>query len=204
MVLIALLAAGLLYMSLAPSLAIGPRYLQLVIILALAIPAMIAHRRHNVRLNALLGHAVGVVTTAFMIWSIALLLRSLVAHTEAPLVLLRSGAALWVTNVLVFAHWYWQLDAGGPHDRLMTRGHSSGSFLFPQMTFDPASALGREYRDWEPHFVDYLFLAFNTSTAFSATDTAVLTKWAKVLTMIQALISLVVIGVLVARSINIL
>jgi uncharacterized membrane protein len=72
------------------------------------------------------------------------------------------------------------------------------------MCLDPQSDLGKRYRDWAPQFIDYLFVAFNHSTAFSPTDTAILSRWAKVLTMLQSLVSLTIIGVLVARSINIL
>jgi uncharacterized membrane protein len=103
---------------------------------------------------------------------------------------------LWITNILVFATWYWRLDAGGPHGRDQRPGHTEGAFLFPQMTMkDPT---------WSPNFMDYLFLAFNTSTALSPTDTLVLSRWAKFLMMVQASISLMVIVLLAARAVNIL
>src|SRR6202008_270518 len=104
--------------------------------------------------------------------SVDLLVMTLPKHTEAPLRLLLSGAELWVTNVLVFALWYWKLDGGGPTGRQLA--DSESSFLFPQKMCPEACAPG-----WSPVFVDYLFLAFNTSTAFSPTDTAVLSRWAK-------------------------
>jgi hypothetical protein len=117
--------------------------------------------------------------------------------------LLRSAAALWVTNVLVFALWYWRLDAGGPHQRDLRAGHPSGSFLFAQMTFREDD-VPPEWKGWSPTFIDYLFLAFNTSTAFSPTDVPVLSRWAKLLTMAQASISLTVVVILAARAVNIL
>jgi hypothetical protein len=117
---------------------------------------------------------------------------------------LRAAAALWATNILVFASWYWRLDAGGPHERARTPGHADGAFLFPQMTMDPAAKLAAGEHEWEPNFVDYLFLAFNTSTALSPTDVPVLSRWAKALMMIQALISLLVLVLLAARAVNIL
>jgi len=109
-----------------------------------------------------------------------------------------------VANILVFASWYWRLDAGGPHKRDQTHGHSDGAFLFPQMTMDPAAKIAAGEQDWSPSFIDYLFLAFNTSTAFSPTDVPVLSRWAKVLMMTQAMISLLVIALLAARAVNIL
>jgi uncharacterized membrane protein len=109
-----------------------------------------------------------------------------------------------VSNILVFASWYWRLDGGGPHERDLTPGHVDGAFLFPQMTMHPEAKLAAGEHEWEPNFVDYLFLAFNTSTAFSPTDVPVLSRWAKILMMIQALISLLVIALLAAKAINIL
>jgi uncharacterized membrane protein len=85
-------------------------------------------------------------------------------------------------------------------------GHSRGAFLFPQMTDDGQESAEQHpnYPVWSPQFIDYLFLAFNTSTAFSPTDAPVLSRWAKVLTMIQSSISLAVVVLLAARAVNIL
>jgi len=96
------------------------------------------------------------------------------------------------------------LDAGGPHERALTPGHTDGAFLFPQMTMHPEAKIAAGEQHWEPNFIDYLFLAFNTSTAFSPTDVPVLSRWAKILMMIQAIISLVVIALLAGRAVNIL
>src|SRR4030095_609787 len=139
-----------------------------------------------------------------MIISVALLLRAVTQHEVTPQQLLRSAAALWVANFLVFASWYWHLDAGGPHQRALAPGHSDGAFLFPQMTMHPEAKIAAGEECWEPRFVDYLFLAFNTSTAFSPTDVPVLSRWAKLLMMIQAMISLLVIALLAGRAVNIL
>jgi hypothetical protein len=76
-----------------------------------------------------------------MIWSLALIITALTAHEVTPKQLLRSAAALWVTNILVFASWYWRLDAGGPHQRDLTAGHTDGAVLFPQMTMEPAAKI---------------------------------------------------------------
>jgi len=117
---------------------------------------------------------------------------------------LGSAAAIWVSNFLVFASWYWRLDGGGPHLRARAPGHSDGAFLFPQMTMHPDAKIAAGEEEWQPHFVDYLFLAFNTSTAFSPTDVPVLSRWAKILMMLQSMISLLVIALLAGRAVNIL
>jgi uncharacterized membrane protein len=86
----------------------------------------------------------------------------------------------------------------------MTRCHTHGAFLFPQMTMDPKERVRAGFENWRPGFVDYLFLAFNTSTAFSPTDVPVLSRWAKVMMMIQSVISLATVALLAARAVNIL
>ena len=96
------------------------------------------------------------------------------------------------------------LDAGGPHQRDLRGSHTDGAFLFPQMLLDPELRREMGEDQWRPGFVDYLFLAYNTSTAFSPTDVPVLSRWAKVLMMLQATISLGTIAILAARAINIL
>jgi uncharacterized membrane protein len=138
----------------------------------------------------------GLVMIAVAVSAVFLLTR-LPGKNVAASTLLRDGALLWAANVLVFALWYWEIDSGGPAKRSHTNFRST-DFVFPQMTQDGAS------EHWAPDFVDYLFLAFNTSTAFSPTDTMVLSRRAKVLMMLQSLISLMVVSVLVARAINIL
>lgn len=202
---IAVIAVAGLYAALPPSLVlIRPRWLILAIVLALLVPIMISHRVGQHRLNEVLGYVLNAVVTVAMIVSLVRLLSAVTDHTIAPPDLLRSAAALWVSNILVFASWYWRLDGGGPHERARTPGHTDGAFLFPQMTMDPAAKKAAGEHDWEPNFVDYLFLAFNTSTAFSPTDVPVLSRWAKMLMMIQSLISLLVIALLAGRAVNIL
>ena len=143
------------------------------------------------------------VVTAAMVGSLALLIRALPTRAETPVQLLCSAASLWVTTILVLALWYWRLDAGGPNRRDQRVGYPTGAFLFPQMV-GPDTQGTAEPQVWSPNFVDYLFLAFNTSTALSPTDVPVLSRWAKLLMMVQAMISLIVIVVLASRAINIL
>ena len=118
--------------------------------------------------------------------------------------MLVSAVALWTTNILVFALWYWRFDAGGPHYRERRAGHPDGAFLFPQMTMDTSALREAGQSQWSPNFVDYLFLAFTTSTALSPTDTPVLARWAKILMMLQAFTSLLILALLAARAVNIL
>jgi hypothetical protein len=197
-----LIALGGLYAALPSSLLVGtPRWLILVVVLVLLVPAVISHRQGMHSLNQVLGYILNGVVTAGMIWSLALLIRALPTQRATPQELLRSAAALWVSNILVFASWYWRLDAGGPHQRALRPGHADGAFLFPQMTMKREARMAEA---WSPTFVDYLFLAFNTSTAFSPTDSPVLSRWAKTLMMLQSMISLLVIALLAARAVNIL
>lgn len=198
---IVVIALAGLYTALPSHLIIGPRWAFMGVVIALLVPTMFTHYRQYQGLNRVLGFVVNGVVTAGMIGSVALLIQGLPEHREKPTELLLSAAALWATNVLVFALWYWRLDAGGPHGRDRRKQHNDGAFLFPQMTLPPGSGDGK---DWKPNFLDYLFLAFNTSTAFSPTDVPVLTRWAKVLMMIQSLISLTVLVLLAARAVNIL
>jgi uncharacterized membrane protein len=162
----------------------------------LLIPIVVARRRGLHRLNHSVSVVLAVIITAELIAAVLALAAALPAHTEPPESLLKAAAVLWVTNVLVFAYWYWKLDAGGPNVREV-RGHENGSFFFPQFQKNRTV-------HWRPGFVDYLFLAFTTSTAFSPTDTPVLSQWAKVLMMLQATIAFSTVTVLIARAINIL
>jgi hypothetical protein len=201
---IALLAVGGLRLALPPALAIGPQWLLLAVVGLLSAMYLLARRLERYAICLFLGHLLVAVVTADMAWSLYLLLAALPTHRETALPLLRSASALWATNILVFASWYWRLDAGGPHAREIRGAHTDGAFLFPQMTLTPEAKQEMGEQTWSPGFVDYLFLAFNTSTAFSPTDSPVLTRWAKVLMMVQSLISLTTIALLAARGVNIL
>lgn len=200
--LVAVLAVTGLYFALPPSLTVGPTWLVPVIVAAIEIPHLVLHRMERHRLDSFLGLTLLSILTIVMVASVGFLIGLLPTHRESPTQLLRSASSLWVTNVLVFALWYWRLDAGGPHARDERDAHETGAFVFPQMT--PIGAGGASDPGWSPQFIDYLFLAFNTSAAFSPTDTPVLTRWAKVLMMLQSVISLAVIAVLAARAVNIL
>ena len=201
---LAFLAVGGLRLALPDALSAGPSWLLLAVTAVFLVPTFWALWRGSHRLNQILGYVLSGLVTADMLWSLGLLLGALPKHTEAPTALLRSAAALWITNILVFASWYWRLDAGGPHARELRARHADGAFLFPQMTLDDQAREQMNLQDWRPGFVDYLFLAFNTSTAFSPTDAPVLSRWAKGLMMTQSLISFAAVAFLAARAVNIL
>jgi hypothetical protein len=196
---IAMIAAGGVYLALPEPLSLGPSWGLLAILAVLMIPIVVSDRRGDHKITRILTFTANGLITFAMIASLAHLVYGIPRHLESPQTLLRSACALWIANILVFALWYWKLDGGGPLRRERPQGMFSSSFLFPQM-------VEREGQDatWAPHFVDYLFLAFNTSTAFSPTDTAVLSRWAKLSMMLQSLISLMIVALLAARAVNIL
>src|SRR5205807_10502721 len=99
---------------------------------------------------------------------------------------------------------YGSMDAGVAHGRETRAGRAAAAFLCPHMTLLPEAKIAAAQVTWSPNFLDYLFLAFNTSTAFSPTDTPALARWGKVLMMLQSIISLTVLALLAARAVNIL
>jgi hypothetical protein len=131
--------------------------------------------------------------------SIVLLVHLLVngAHANAP-PLLRAAVHMWVVNVLLFGLWYWQLDGGGPLAR-PTCAPAKRDFLFPQQA-DPALVDS----GWQSAFLDYLYVSFTNAAAFSPTDTLPLSRWAKMLMLVQSAISLALAVMVVARAVNIL
>jgi hypothetical protein len=112
-----------------------------------------------------------------------------------------TGGAIWLTNVIVFALWYWEFDRGGPAERALAPTHRYPDFLFANMTVADHEAIVP--RDWEPSFADYLYLAFTNATAFSPTDTMPMSRWAKLAMTLQALISLITVALVIARAVNI-
>ncbi len=201
---VAVLSVGGIYAALPRYLVLGPRWLFPGLVLGLLVPTAVTHIRGHHVLNRFFGFTVNGAVTASLVASVVLLIEELPAHRESPTKLLLSAGSLWVSNILVFALWYWRLDAGGPHGRDSRPGHPDGAFLFPQMTLEPRPGTDSDPACWSPNFFDYLFLAFNTSTAFSPTDAPVLERWAKGLMMLQSLISLTVLALLAARAVNIL
>jgi hypothetical protein len=200
----ALLIIGVIFAVVADQLTIGPSWLFLGPIIAFVIMIGASLILGRFKLRRWLGFLIlGMITlgtaastTALVAGLVGTSLRLSDIPHEAALGLLRDAALIWLVNTLTFALWYWEIDAGGPSQRIH-HGYASKDFVFPQLAGATADA-----SQWCPHFIDYLFLAFNTSTAFSPTDTLVLSLRAKLLMMIQSLISLIVLAVIAARGIN--
>ena len=202
--LLALLAVGGMYVALPRALIAGPKWALPVFIAVLITPTVVSHRTGKQSLNRILGIIVSSVITLALLASVGLLVASVPTHKEEPVALLRSGAELWLTNVLVFALWYWRLDGGGPTARRQLHEFGSRSFVFPQMQIEKIERGRFECQGWRPHFVDYLFIAWTTSSTFGPTDAPLLARWAKILTMVQIGISLTIVIVLISRAVGVL
>jgi uncharacterized membrane protein len=133
-------------------------------------------------------------------WSVGLLVVDIVhgklGGTAGPLLI--TGAAIWLTNVVAFALWYWEFDRGGPVARALGT-QQYPDFQFPQMTAPQMAP-----PEWEPAFTDYLYLAFTNASAFSPTDVMPLSRWAKMAMAVQSIISIITVALVVARAVNIL
>lgn len=202
--LLAVLAIGAIYLALPRNLVVGPVWLLPTLIVILLVPTVVSHRVGGQSLNRNLGMIINGITTLALIGSVILLVRTLPSHRSSPLQLLRSGGLLWLTNVIVFALWYWRLDGGGPTVRHKEKKFGSTSFLFPQMQIPHDERAQFGCTRWRPRFVDYLFVAFTQSSTFGPTDAPLLARWAKVLAMIQILISLTIVVLLISRAIGVL
>ncbi len=203
------LAAILLQVGLSHQLTAGPRWLlpslegALLIGLAVTTPHGRVYEDHHVRRRVAIA-LIALVNVANAI-SLYLLAHELLhKHVSNGHALILSGVAIWLTNVLIFALWYWQIDRGGPANRARHPDPHSPEgrpdFVFSEMD------TGREYLpdDWMPEFLDYLALAVTTATAFSPTDTMPISRAAKTLMSTQALISLVTLGLIISRAVGIL
>jgi hypothetical protein len=199
---LAVLAAVGLQISVPSRLAVHPRLLLpalvlgLLIVLAAVKPAAARQRSVLVQLAGLLLVIIAAFANAFSAVKLVLeLLHG--AAGDNPTTLLGTGAAIYVTNVIVFALWYWAFDRGGPLGRALATS-TVPDFLFPQM------ALPELFPGWRAEFGDYLYLAFTNATAFSPTDTLPTSRWAKMTMMLQSAIALVIAGLIIARVVNVL
>jgi len=201
---LAFLAICAIYLALPRDLVVGPIWLLPTLIVILLVPTVVSHRVGKQSLNRTLGFVINGITTLALIGSVILLVRALPGHRESPVRLLRSGGLLWLTNVIVFALWYWRLDGGGPTLRQKEKKFGSTSFLFPQMQI-PHDERGQfACARWRPRFVDYLFVAFTQSSTFGPTDSPLLARWAKILAMVQILISLTIVVLLISQAVGVL
>jgi hypothetical protein len=201
---LAFLAICAIYLALPRNLVVGPVWLLPTLIVVLLVPTVVSHRVGKQSLNRTLGFVINGITTLALIGSVILLVRALRGHRESPVRLLRSGGLLWLTNVIVFALWYWRLDGGGPTLRQKEKKFGSKSFLFPQMQIPHDERGEFACARWRPRFVDYLFVAFTQSSTFGPTDSPLLARWAKILAMVQILISLTIVVLLISQAVGVL
>jgi uncharacterized membrane protein len=155
------------------------------------------------RLLRLVALALASLLSVANAWSATSLVLDIVRGKgpSTPSSLLVTGLAIWLTNIIVFALWYWEFDQGGPVARALATKPRHPDFLFANMTVwdDPSLCP----KDWRPAFTDYLYLAFTNATAFSPTDTLPLSRWAKMMMTLQSLVSLITVALVVARAVNI-
>ncbi|WP_240343773.1 DUF1345 domain-containing protein [Paenibacillus sp. SYP-B3998] len=195
--LFAILAIGTLLSVLSENLTLGPRWSILIVAIVLLIPMIVTIFKGHHRWTRLISLSIISVLTLGLISSVLFLIHSLFTHIASAAGLFQDAGLLWSANILVFAVWYWEVDQGGPLRRHCKKTEDT-DFLFPQKVSESP-----QWVNWSPSFLDYFFLAFNTNTAFSPTDTMVLSKRAKCLIMMQSSISLLIVVVLAARAINI-
>jgi uncharacterized membrane protein len=200
---LAVLAAIALYVTLPSRFVLGPVWLIPVFEGIALVPLSIFAPRRTPKetpwAQVLAVVLIAIVNVANVV-SLFALVRVILSHSKdlTGSQLLFTAASIWLTNVIIFALWYWELDRGGPDER-MSGKHREPDFLFPQM-----STPGCTLQNWTPAFLDYLYVAFTNATAFSPTDTMPLTAWAKLLMMIQSIASLLTITLVAARAVNIL
>jgi len=204
-VIVAASAAVALHFALPPSLRPGTPWFLFLVVGTLVLAATVFRRLGMHRENSWASYGVLAALALGLMYGVVMLIVGLMRKSENGTELLSSAAVLWTSNVIVFASWYWRLDGGGPNVRERQEAHTRGAFLFPQMTITPSSSdvSMAEEEGWRPNFVDYLFLAFNTSTAFSPTDVPPLSRWAKCTMMLQSGISLATVVILAGRAVNI-
>jgi len=198
---LAIIALIVLQLVVKSDLAFEPRYLlpglelALLIVISIASPVRITRESMFLRFLGLALVLVASVATLYSAWRLA---SGLVEGTvgKDPVALLLNAAAVWFTIVIVAALWYWEIDRGGPAARANAR-NPYPDFLFPQMT---APELAKP--DWEPTFLDYLYLSFTNTTAFSPTDVMPLSRWAKLAMTIQSASSLLLVALVIARAVN--
>jgi uncharacterized membrane protein len=182
---------------------LGPHWLipsievALLVLLFLADPSRIASRRRRLRRAAivLVGLLAGAVFAATAKLIVQLIQGGEVTNSASPL--LASGALIWLGNVLVFSLLYWLLDSGGPYARYV------GEREFPDLAFTQHQNPELAPPDWRPQYADYLVLGLTTNTAFSPTDVLPLSVWAKLMMSLQSLIALAVLGLVIARAVNV-
>jgi len=156
--------------------------------------------RDSTWLRVLTGTLIGLISAVNAVAAVQLVagIIHVAPFSNNANVLLASGGAIWLSNVIVFGLWYWDLDRGGAAARARGSGPRP-AFVFPEMTSPEYAKPG-----WYPKFLDYLYLSFTTATAFSPTDVSAVRPWAKLMMMAEEAISLLVAILVVSRAVNIL
>jgi uncharacterized membrane protein len=209
---VAVIVAMLLYATLPEKLVLGPVWILPLLVLVVLVPLSVFSPTRHAETDWQRAASIFLIAVLnfFNVASVVLLVYYLLfSKNHADLAgqeILRHGTQIWLTNILVFALWYWELDCGGPEPRAHAEAATefrAADFLFPQMMLDPARIACVE-EGWKPLFLDYLYLAFTDATAFSPTDVMPITRLAKMLMLVEATISLVTIAIILARAINII
>ena len=170
----------------------------LLLVLTIGDPGRI--NRENRWLRIVTGIMLGVITGVTALSAFRLITGIITqAQFDTPAKLLLIGAIIWITNVMSFALWYWHLDSGGPAARACRDIRTQPAFHFPEQ--DLPSIVGV---NWYPQFIDYLALSFNVATSFSPTDIAAIRHWSKLSMIAESAISLSLIGLVLARAVNVL
>lgn len=199
---LAVLTALILYIVLPAKFIVRPIWLipALEVALLLVLTVVSPHRHATEsRWHRILGIVLIAIVNLANAISLILLIRAILSgHDNNGRELIAASIDIWLTNVLVFALWYWEVDRGGPGHRLANQAHPP-DFLFPQMS-DPRYAPPH----WQPRFIDYLYVAFTNAAAFSPTDTMPLSATAKMLMLVQSLVSLLTVALVAGRAVNIL
>jgi len=199
----AIVAAMVLTVLLPDDIRLGPTWvlpsIEAVLLVAViaADPRSVTHRARELRVLS-----IGLVSVLVIgaLWSTVLLIDDLIhggPETNSAADLLEAGTVVWVSNNIAFALLYWELDGGGAAERTL------GAPTYPDLAFPQQLNPKIGPPGWRPRFIDYLYLSFTNSTAFSPTDVMPLAPWAKIAMAVQAIVSLGILGLVIARAVNV-
>lgn len=198
---LALASCAALYAVLPSRLVVGPKWLLPVLVVLPLIPLSARRHRHPDESSWIRKVVIVLITivTVANVASVALLVhRLLSSNVSQGTQLIYSAVAIWLTNVIIYGVWFWEIDRGGPHRR------AGSEDLWPDIQFPQMENPDLVPKDWRPHFFDYLYTSFANGTSFAPADAMPLTLRIKILFASESAVSLVAIVVVGARAINIL